>query len=146
MIMTNILLLQNLTAKNFAARLKQANLASKNDITDFVNKTDFDNKLVGFNKRSKLNKTKHLVVENDLRKLMKFHSSLSSGQKYFNNDRAHFYLTFQRIYKTIKTLFGLSDKISKWKSKGLSNKKIMPPCTTSKSLSPKLVWYNFIKN
>ena len=30
---------------NFAARLKQANLASKRDIANFVKKTDFDNKL-----------------------------------------------------------------------------------------------------
>ena len=32
-------------AENFAARLKQANLASKSDIANFVNKLDFDNKL-----------------------------------------------------------------------------------------------------
>ena len=31
-----------LTAESFAARLKQANLASKSDIANFVNKTDFD--------------------------------------------------------------------------------------------------------
>ena len=34
-----------LTSENFTARLKQANLASKNDIANFVKKTDFDNKL-----------------------------------------------------------------------------------------------------
>ena len=38
-----------LTAKNFAARLKQANLMSK---------TDFDNKLISFNKTVTSNKTK----------------------------------------------------------------------------------------
>ena len=32
-------------AENFAARLKQANLARKSDIANFVNKLDFDNKL-----------------------------------------------------------------------------------------------------
>ena len=31
-----------LTAESFAARLKQANLASKSDIANFVNKIDFD--------------------------------------------------------------------------------------------------------
>ena len=31
--------------ENFAARLKQANLASKNNIANLVKKTDFDNKL-----------------------------------------------------------------------------------------------------
>ena len=34
-----------LTSENMATRLKQACLARKNDITNFVNKTDFDNKL-----------------------------------------------------------------------------------------------------
>ena len=44
-VMINILVLKNLTAGNFTARLKQANLASKNDIADFIKNTDFDNKL-----------------------------------------------------------------------------------------------------
>ena len=34
-----------LTSESFTERLKQANLASKNDIADFVKKTDFDNEL-----------------------------------------------------------------------------------------------------
>ena len=42
-----------LKTKNFAARLKQA---------DLVKKTDFDNKLISFNKRITSNKTKHLKV------------------------------------------------------------------------------------
>ena len=46
MIMINILLLQNeLTGENFAARFKQKNLASQSDIANFVKGTDFDNKL-----------------------------------------------------------------------------------------------------
>ena len=45
-IMINIFQYQNLTAEIFAARLKQADLASKKDIADFVNKTDFENKLL----------------------------------------------------------------------------------------------------
>ena len=48
-IMINIFQYQNLTAEIFAARLKQANLASKKDIADFVNKTDFENKLLTLN-------------------------------------------------------------------------------------------------
>ena len=34
-----------LTSENFAARLVQANLASKNDIANVVKKTDFDDKM-----------------------------------------------------------------------------------------------------
>ena len=42
-----------LTAENFAAILKQANLVSK---------TDFDNKLISFNRKNTSNKTKYLEV------------------------------------------------------------------------------------
>ena len=38
-----------LTAGNFAARLNQANLATKADIADFVEKTDFHDKLKNLN-------------------------------------------------------------------------------------------------
>ena len=39
-------------SENFAARLAQANLASKNDIADFVKKIDFDDKLKNLNKKN----------------------------------------------------------------------------------------------
>ena len=45
MITINILLLKNLTAENFTARLAEANLASKIDIANFVKRTDFGNQL-----------------------------------------------------------------------------------------------------
>ena len=56
-----------LTAENFAARLAQADLASKSDIADFVKKTDFDDKLWNLNKKVTSNKTKHLLLENELK-------------------------------------------------------------------------------
>ena len=43
-----------LRAENFAARLKKANLMAK---------TDFDNKLISYNKRITSNKAKHLEVQ-----------------------------------------------------------------------------------
>ena len=55
-----------LTVENFAARSKQANLASKRDIANFVNKTDFDNKLKNLIKKVTSNKTKHVLVDNEL--------------------------------------------------------------------------------
>ena len=54
-----------LTAENFAARLAQANLASKNDIAALVKKTDFDDKLKNLNKKVTSNKSKHLLIENE---------------------------------------------------------------------------------
>ena len=48
-----------LTAGNFPARLKQANL---------VRKTDFNDKLKSLNQKNNSNKTKNLLVENQLKK------------------------------------------------------------------------------
>ena len=94
-----------LTAENFAARLAQANLASKSDIANFVKKTDFDDKLKNLNKKVTSNKTKHLLVENELKKLQTFDS-------YFNNNEAQFYSISQSVYKTITTFSCLPDTIS----------------------------------
>ena len=44
----------------FAEKLKQANLASKSDIANFVNKTDFNKKLKNLNKK--------ILVENEFKK------------------------------------------------------------------------------
>ena len=49
-----------LTTENFKARLAKS---------DLVTKTDFDTKLQDINERITSNKTKHLLVENELKKL-----------------------------------------------------------------------------
>ena len=60
------------------ARLKQASLVSKDDINNFVNNTDFDNKLLSFNKRVNSDKTKHLRVEKELSELSKKVEAIST--------------------------------------------------------------------
>ena len=55
-----------LTAEMFAARLAQANLVTKADIADFVEKRDFDDKLKNLNKKVTSNKTKHVETEKKL--------------------------------------------------------------------------------
>ena len=55
-----------LTADNFDAGLKQANLTAKADAADFVEKTDLDNKLKKMNKKVTSNKTKHVLIQNEL--------------------------------------------------------------------------------
>ena len=47
----------------------QANLASRNDIANFIKKTDFDDKLKTLHKNFTSNKTKHLLVEDEFKKL-----------------------------------------------------------------------------
>ena len=66
-----------LTAENFAARLKQANL---------VTKADFDDKLKSLNQKSNPDKTEHLLVENELRKLKTLDSSYFRGRNCFEDD------------------------------------------------------------
>ena len=60
MIMLNIL-----TAENVIAILKQANLATKAHIADFVKETGFNNKLNNLNKNVTSNKTKHSLLKNE---------------------------------------------------------------------------------
>ena len=52
-----------LTSENFAARLVQAKLVSKNDIVDSVKKTDLDDKLKNLNKKVTSNKTRHIEIK-----------------------------------------------------------------------------------
>ena len=54
--MLNVLRLRNLhqfPLEKFAARITQAALVKRNNITDFVNNTEFYDKLIKLNKKSK---------------------------------------------------------------------------------------------
>ena len=51
--------------------MKQANLATKPDIADFVKETDFNNKLKKLNKKITSNKTKHSLELNELSEKVK---------------------------------------------------------------------------
>ena len=53
---------------NFAAKLEQANLPSKYDVANFVKKTYFDDKLKTLHKKVYLNKPKHILIQNELKK------------------------------------------------------------------------------
>ena len=101
-----------MAASNFNARL-----AAK---TDLIRKPEFDFKLKGISDRVTKNKTKHLLVETELKKLKTLALSYFGGKNYFEgNDGAQNALAF----KTMQKHFNLSNinEINKWKSKGLSN-------------------------
>ena len=76
-----------LTAENFAARLKQTNLKSKSNISDFLNKVYFDNILENLNKKVTLNKSRHVEVNNldDLSKKVKLISTKWLTKDLINN-------------------------------------------------------------
>ena len=91
--------------------------------TDLIGKPEFDAKLKGISDRVTKNKTKHLLVENELKILNTLDLSYFWGKNYFEgNDGAQNALIFQTVQKN----FNLSNayQISKWKSKGLSNKSL----------------------
>ena len=80
--------LNTLTASIFNSRLAQTNLIAK---------TDFDAKLLSLNRKIISNKSKHLIVENELKKLKTFDSSYFRGKNYFENNDTQYYLVFQPI-------------------------------------------------
>ena len=71
-------------------RLAQANL---------VIKTDFDAKLSSRNRKITQNKTKNLLVENELNKLKTFDSGYFIGKSHFEEDGIQNYLVFQPLKK-----------------------------------------------
>ena len=102
----------------FNARLAQANL---------ITKTDFDAKLSSLNRKITSNKSKHLLVENELKKLKTFDSSYFIGKSHFEEDSTQNYLVFQPMYKYFKIITGVGNGryIYYWQSKGLSDETII---------------------
>ena len=84
-----------MAANVFNARIAQANL---------ITKTDFDAKLSGLNRKVTLNKTKHLLIENELNKLTTFDSSCFIGKSHFEEDGTQSYLVFQLLNKYFKVI------------------------------------------
>ena len=64
-----------------------------------ITKTDFDAKLSSLNKKITQNKTKHLLVENELNKLKTFVSGYFIGKSHFEEDGSQNYLVFQPMSK-----------------------------------------------
>ena len=105
-----------------------------------ITKTDFDAKLLSLNRKITRNKTKNLLVENELNKLKSFDSSYFIGKIHFEEDGTQNYLVFQPINKYFKVIDNV-DYVSSWKSKGLSAESIKPPTTFDNSLTPAINYY-----
>ena len=107
-----------------------------------ITKTDFDTKLLNLYRKITANKTRHLLVENELNKLKTFDSSYFIGKSHFDEDDTQNYLVFQSIirYFKVNTITN-TDYVSSWKSKGLSAESIKPPTTSDNSLTPELNCY-----
>ena len=71
-------------------------------------------------------KTKHLLVENQSKKLETLDSIYFCGKSHFENDGIQNYLVFQPIYKYFE-ITPTTNTILSWKSKGLPGETIKPP-------------------
>ena len=116
-------------ASVFNARLAQANLRMK---------TDFDAKQSCLNRKITSNKTKHLLVENELKRLKSFDLGYFIGKSHFDEDGTQHCLVFRPIlrYFTLN-----SNCITEWKSKGLSNESLEVVSTTGNTLTPSINYY-----
>ena len=74
---------------------------------------------MNLNRKITQNKTKHVLVENELKKLKTFHLSYFIGKSDFEGNGTQNYLVFQPLFKYFKSNVKNST-ISSWKSKGLS--------------------------
>ena len=84
----------------FNARLEQANL---------ITTAELDARLSSLNRKTTANKTKHLLVENDLKKLKTFDSSYFIGKNHFQNDCTQGYSVFQPMYRYFKIIIDVGN-------------------------------------
>ena len=81
-----------------------------------ITKIDFDAKLSSRNRKITANKSKNLLVENELKRLKTFDSSYFIGKSHFEEDGTQNYLVFQPINRYFKVIAN-TDYVSSWKSK-----------------------------
>ena len=124
--------------------LKKANFNTKvtvidgkiPDVSSLVKKTDFDAKLKAISDRVTKNKSKHLLVENELKKLNTFDLSDFKGKSYFGNDNIN-YLVFE-VSLLYFNFYGdtLGGPFLSWMSNGESKEIFKAPRSNNKILSP----------
>ena len=67
-----------------------------------ITKTDFDAKLSNLNRKITQNKTKHFLVENELKKIKTFDWSYFIGKRHFHEVGTQNYLVFQPLNNYFK--------------------------------------------
>ena len=120
-----------------AADVFNARLAAQTDLT---RKPEFDFKLKGISDRVTKNNTKHLLVENELKKLQKLDAAYFRGKSHFEEDGTQNYLVFQPIYRYFRRIIGVgsSNYIYFWKSIGLSDERLNSNTASNYKTTPEL--------
>ena len=92
------------------------------------------------NRKTTANRSKHLLLENELNKLKTFDLSYFIRKSHFEEDGTQNYLVFQPVVRYFKLITD-TNYISSWKSKGLSSESIKAPTTCDNSLVSELNYY-----
>ena len=115
--------------------------------TYLIRKPEFDFKLKDISDRVTKNKTKHLLVENKLKKLQKFDAAYFRGKSHFEEDGTQNYLIFQPIYRYFRKIIGVGSGncICFWKSIGLSDERLNSNTVSNYKITPELRVFMVLK-
>ena len=88
-------------------------------------------------------KIRHLLAENELKRLQKFDAAYVRGKSNFEEDGAQNYLVFQPMYRYFKWIagVGIGKYIYIWKSKGLSDESLDSITASNYKITPELSFY-----
>ena len=110
---------------------------------NLITKTDFDARMSILDRKITANKSKYLIVENELKKLKTSDWSYFLGKSYSAEDGTQNYLVFQPMYRYFKQIAGVGNGsyIYYWQSKGLSDGKINSSKTANHRITTNLDCY-----
>ena len=117
------------------------------DVSSLIKKINLDTELKQISDRVTSNKSRHLQIENKLKKLENFDSGYFKGKSHFEEDGAQNYLVFQPIYRlyiaNISRIIGVGsgNYICFWKSIGLSDENLNSNTASNYSITPELSFY-----
>ena len=88
------------------------------------------------NRKSTQNKSKRLLIEDELNQLKHFDLGYFIGKSRFEEDGTQSHLVFQPIFRYFKVnaVNNVIDCVLSWKSKGLSSESIKPSTTSDNVL------------
>ena len=98
--------------------------------------------MIRLNQKIYANKTKHLLVENELKKVKKIDSDYFRGTSRFEEDGIQNYLVFHPMYRYFKSISSVRSRyyIHFWKCKGLSDENIMAPTKNGYRFNPQIIY------
>ena len=127
--------------------MKRANLTSTSDIANFVNNTDFDNKLKDVtSNKNELNEPSKNVKAISTKRLIKNlinKFSILNRAKYFSFRIFQNYLIFVPAEKYIKYFTGTT-QVESWKSNGMSEESIVNITKSDSSFTPVFVDHHLL--